>query len=234
MDPLKLFVLMLLIVAVGWTQDPPVPVPVEQEPFHKHMFSNDRVRVFLVQIPPGKTTLLHRHDRDYLSVALADAIITSTPLEKPPDQETHTRGEVHMSKAGLVHTVHNSGGAPFRITLIEFTAAQGQVRRLESKSSRYCNSGNTGCVTEKYLFCTDKICVSQVEFGPGAVSEVHRHATAHMLVALNDLEMKDEQPGKPADPRNLKAGEVAYLPAGINHALVNGTKTAKFITIVWR
>ncbi len=205
------------------------------QPESKQLLSNDRVLVFTRSIPPHATVPMHKHERDFIVVPLVDARLTSHPEGKPDVAVVLHAGEPDFRKGDHSHSETNEGDTAARLTRIEFLYSQGEAKKLDTPTSHFCNQGSkTACITERYLFCTDKVCVCSVEFGPGAISEVHRHATPHMLVALNDLEMRDEQPGKPAEQRSLKAGEVAYLPAGINHALVNGPKAARFITVVWK
>ena len=201
----------------------------------QEILANQHVHVFSRVLAGHETLPLHRHDRDVLVVPLTDAHLTNHVEGKPAVDVVHHSGEPVMVRGGFSHSETNDGDAPVRLTGVEFTAPQGEAKPLDTPTSRFCNQGSkTACVTERYLFCTDKVCVSSVEFGPNVVTEMHRHATPHMLIALTDFDMKDEQAGKAAEQRSQKSGEAVYLPAGINHALVNGPRTARFITVVWK
>lgn len=227
---MKTMVLWLFIAAVAAAQ-----APAPDQPQSKQLLSNDRVQVFTRTIPPHASLPMHTHERDFLVVPLVDARLTSHPEGKPDVPVVLHAGEPTFTKGGYSHSETNDGDTEVRVTRVEFLYAQGEAKKLDTPASHFCNRGSrTACITERYLFCTDKICVSSVEFGPGAVSEVHRHATPHMLIAVTDMDMKDEQVGKPAADRKLKSGEVEYLPAGIEHVLVNGPRPARFITVVWK
>ncbi len=211
------------------------PVPVEQEPFHAPVFRNEHVLVLEVGIPPHQTTQLHQHAHQYLTVALSDGALTSTASGQPPVEEKRRRGEVWMSPP-MSHAVRNDSNTPFRATVVAFFARQGKVQSAQRKPSTYCNpKSKTACVTERYLFCTERICVSEVEMGPGALTMRHSHSTAHMVIAVSDLNMKDWIEGRPsATMRRQKSGEVLYLDAGITHQLENGSTPARFITVSWK
>jgi len=118
----------------------------------------------------------------------------------------------------------------------EAAAARGKAGRVGTKDSHYCNPGSeTACVNEKYLFCTNKVCVEDVTLGPGAVTIKHGHTTDHMLIAVSDYELTDDTEGKAPTIRTKKSGEVEYIPAGIRHQLTNtGKDTARFIVVVFR
>ncbi len=210
-------------------------VPVEKEPFHTPVFRNEHVLAIGVQIPPHQTTQIHRHAHQYLAVSLSDATVTATVPGKAPMQEKRRRGEVWMG-VPEAHSVHNDSDVPFRATVVEFFARQGEVKPIQRRVSRYCNpKSTTACVTERYLFCTERVCVSEVEMGPGAVTMRHSHSTDHLVIAVSDLEMKDMIEGRPAAVlRTQKSGEVLFVDAGITHQLENGPKPARFITVSWK
>lgn len=227
-------VLLLSFCAVpGVAQN--APVPAEKEPFHTPIFRNEHVVVSAVEVPPHQTTQLHRHDRPYLAVMLTDSTTTTNVPGRPPEQRKRRSGEVWMSDP-VTHAVRNDSDAPFRATVVDFLARQSPAKPIARKATRYCNPGSkTACVTEKYLLCTDHVCVSEVEMGPGALTMRHRHSTDHMVIALNDLEMKDTIEGKPSPVvRTQKTGQVVFVDAGLTHQLENGPKPAHFITVNWK
>jgi len=225
-----LFCLALATAAPGQT-----PVPAEQEPYHRLILRNEHVVVTAVEVPPHQATQLHRHDRPYLAVTLTEATLTTTVPGKPPAQQKRRAGEAWMA-APVTHAVHNDGDTAFRATVVDFLAPQRAVKPVPQKSSRYCNpKSTTACVSERYLFCTDRVCVSEVEMGPGAVTMKHSHSTDHMVIAISDLEMKDMIEGRAAPVmRSQKSGEVLFADAGITHQLENGPKPARFITVSWK
>lgn len=232
----KKLLLMCMTFGIAAAAPSQAPVPADQEPMHRLFFSNEHVHALRVEIPPQEASQLHRHDRDALVVWLVDSTFSSMEPGKPPQQFTRKRGEAQMTKAGLVHSVRNDGNAGFRTTVVEFMAPQGEIKQLTSKPSRYCNpNSKTACVTERYLFCTAKVCVSEVEMGPGAVTMKHSHSTDHLVIAVSDLEMKDWIEGRPAAvERSQTGGEVLFVDAGITHQLANGPKPAHMIVVSWK
>ena len=224
-------VVLLLAIAL-WAQTAETPVAITSEPSHHLYLQNDQVRVFQVEAAPHAATLVHQHDHDYVFVSLGASDLRNEVVGRPPAELKLEDGEVHWSKGGFAHKIVNLSDQPFRNVTIELLRAQGAATPSKKKASRYCNPGSkTACVTERYLFCTGQVCVSDVTMGPGAVTMRHTHSSDHMVVAVTDMHMADEIEGKPAAERSLKAGECVYVEAGVTHRLVNGPQTTRFITL---
>jgi quercetin dioxygenase-like cupin family protein len=231
-----LVTLALLILLSATALQAQTAVPVEAEPHHKTLLQNDHVRVFLAEVPPHQETGLHHHERDYLAIELVDGHITNSRVGAVPVQQWFHSGDLHLAKGGFSHVVRNDADTLFRSSDIEFTEPQGDAQPSKQAPSRYCNPGSkTACVTETYVLCTAKVCVSDVTLGEGAKTTRHTHTTDHMLVAVTDYELTDQVEGKGQIVRTQKSGGVEYVPAGITHQLVNTSKgPVRFIVVVFR
>lgn len=71
----------------------PTPIPsksyveVANEPLHKELFKNNHLRVYLVELAPGQSTLMHRHVHDTFYIVVKGGIIKTidyTPKDKYP------------------------------------------------------------------------------------------------------------------------------------------------------
>lgn len=120
-----LFVVLLLLQTS-------TPIPVEQEPRHKIVYADARMRVLDVSIPPGDTTLEHMHYHDLATVCLecaptrskpqagefgdvrSRAVATSQATEYTAKPSAHT--VVNLSKTEKYHLLAvenlNIGGSP--------------------------------------------------------------------------------------------------------------------------
>ena len=232
---MKKMIPILLLMAALWAQTAETPVAITAEPSHHLYLENEQVRVFQVEAAPQAATLVHQHDHDYIFVSLGASDIRNEVVGKAPVDLKLEDGEVHWSKGGFAHKITNLSDQPFRNVTIELLRAQGVATPATQPVSRYCNPGSqTACVGERYLFCTERVCVSDVTMGPGAVTMRHTHSTDHMVVAVTDVQMSDEIEGKPAVERRIKAGDAVYIPAGITHRLINGPQATRFITLQFR
>lgn len=232
----------LLIALIGMALGPGLvaraqekPVSLADDPTHKLELSNRTVQVYRVEVPAGGHTLLHRHEHDSLRITLADSDSLDAIVGQPPVAAQRKLGETRWARSGLTHQVTNRAQTPLRGVTVELLQPGGPAQPATEPVSRYCNPGSqTACVSERYLFCTDRVCVSDVTMGAGAVTTRHTHSTDHMVIALTDFDVTDEAAGKPPERRVLKAGEVNYFSAGLTHQLTNSQHATRFITVVFR
>ena len=98
-------------------------VEVRDEPRHRHRFENAYARVYDVLVPPGDTTLYHRHTEDTLYVAVAPASILDQTLGEDEWQAADVPAGVcvcrHHRKRPLTHRVSNNGDRDMRMIGVE-------------------------------------------------------------------------------------------------------------------
>ena len=87
-------------------------VEIYEEPRHWLAFSNEHVRVFRVENPPGDTTLMHVHRVDSLYFFFTAAQVQGTKLHEEPKDDILSCGEVRYGDHGnclLTHKIYNKG-----------------------------------------------------------------------------------------------------------------------------
>src|SRR5436309_14260195 len=97
--------LLLAFTAVAQQQ---TEVEITSEPSHHLVFSNALVRVFDVSVAPKATTLVHRHNYDYLFVTLGDSDVTSARVGAAPAKLVLKNGEVRFTPGGFAHAAINN------------------------------------------------------------------------------------------------------------------------------
>ena len=231
----KAIVLLLLLCAFAAAQDT-TPISALEVKYRKQIFKNDRVSVFLLEIPPNHASLMHRHDTDILSIFVAGGETKGTIYGKPPREDKFTVGEVRFRPAGFTHSTENIGANVFRSVILEFNSSMGATVPTKPPDSRYCNPGSeTACVDEKYLFCTTGFCVKEISIAPGAVWRNNEYASDQMLVAVSDYELSYRLKGKTAQVRKRKSGEVEYFTGGSTRQRTNAASVpARIIAVVFR
>src|SRR5690348_6324530 len=94
----------LLLGFVALAQQPKV-VEITAEPSHHLAMENSLLRAFNVLAPAKASTLVHRHDYDYLYVTLGDTNITNQRVGEQPVEMSLKDGEVRFTKGGFAHAV---------------------------------------------------------------------------------------------------------------------------------
>ncbi|MGC2743027.1 MAG: hypothetical protein WA672_07550, partial [Candidatus Angelobacter sp.] len=109
----------LLFLATATLAQPQQSVEITSEPSHHLVFQNEYVRVFDVTVAPRATTLVHKHNYDYLFVTLGDSDVVSVrPREKPVALQLKD-GEVRFTAGNFAHAAINNSDRPFHNITIE-------------------------------------------------------------------------------------------------------------------
>lgn len=207
-------------------------IDVSAEPHHRLVLGNPQIKVYSVDVPPGQATLMHRHAHDYVYVSLGASQISNDIQGKPPAAVKLQDGETRFVPGGFNHQVRDLAATPFRNVTIEFL--QDEKARTsppphwdEERGLQVLEGG-----TRDIMFVKDGVRVSQIDLNPGAFIPRHRHAGAHLVVAVSELSLRSQIAGKPPANVTLKAGEVKWVPGGFTHTVTNtGKSPARFITL---
>lgn len=231
----KAVMLLLLLCSFALAQLT-TPISALEVKYRKRILKNDRVSVYLLQIPPNHASLMHRHETDILSVFVAGGETRGTIYGKPPREDRFTIGEVRFRPAGFTHSTENIGANTFLSVILEFNSSMGAIESTKQSDARYCNPGSkTACVDEKYLFCAAGFCVKEIKVAPGAIWLNKDHVSDQMLVAVSDYRFSYKRKDKTAHSRRRKSGEVEYLAGGATRERVNTLNVpARFIAVVFR
>ena len=65
---MKILVFVLTLSVAGLATQQHAPISADEVTLRHRIYGDARVTIFLLDIPPGQATLLHRHDRDMLAV----------------------------------------------------------------------------------------------------------------------------------------------------------------------
>lgn len=236
--PISNFFIVLSLIAAGCAGLAPAQsgeVDITREPHHHLVFENKLVRVFDVTVPPGETTLIHRHNHDYVYVTLGAADLDNRVEGKPPARVQLQDGETRFLDGNFAHAVRDLASTPFRnitVELLEDAKTRDEPSpwdsgKNEDRSLQILSGG-----TQQVLFVKDAARVSEIELQPGGAIPRHHHNGPHLVVAVTDLDMRSDVEGKGASPATLKVGDARWVEGGFTHTLTNvGKTTAKFVTI---
>ena len=212
--------LILLLPCIAHAQ---AAIPVAEEPFHPPVFSNEFVRILNVTIPPGRSSLLHRHDNDYVFVMLRDGSMTSVREDGYSVSLQLSKGETRFTRGGFAHTATNDGDTTLRILAVELLKGAGA--EICGAQSPPCEKLQADLPVHKILIETERVRVSTVHMEPN-VGDMHRHDYPHLIIALDPLRLRNEVAGKTPEILRLKAGEYKWLAGDFTHTLTNVGKAA--------
>jgi quercetin dioxygenase-like cupin family protein len=211
-------------------------VEITAEPYHHLALENKSVRVFNVEVPSHAGTLMHWHRLDYIYVTLGDTEIVNAVKDKPAVTVKLGDGETRFAPAPFAHIARNLTDQPFRNVTIEIledeTLRNSTAHWDEDRALDILQGG-----TKQILFVKDGIRVTEFELQPGGVVPKHDYTGPHLLVAVSDLDLRENEirsdaGGHAPMPGHFKSGDSKWLPGGYSHSLTNTSpKPAKFVTL---
>ena len=86
------------------------------------LFENERVRVWDLQLAPGESTGVHRHERDYLYVVIGDGRLQAADADGERREASDMKdGEVRFNEVDgeAVHEAFNVGDGSWRDIIVE-------------------------------------------------------------------------------------------------------------------
>jgi len=141
-------------------------------------------------------------------------------------------GETRFTPGNFAHIARNLASTPFRNVTIEFLRDKitTQAKWDQERGLNVLSGG-----TQEILFVKDGVRVSEIELQPVGVLPKHRHTGPHLVVAISDLDLRNDVEGKPASSAELKSGDIKWIAGGYTHTLTNvGKQQAKFVTLEFR
>jgi quercetin dioxygenase-like cupin family protein len=213
-------------------------VEITSEPSHHLVLQNEYVRVFDVTVAPRATTLVHKHNYDYLFVTLGDSdVVSARPGEKPVALQLKD-GEVRYTPGNFAHAAINKSDRPFHNITIELLKPSSKV----ATCAEACLV-NTPCTDRTNYFCpssekrisSDQWLVSMVTLPPAARME-QQPKNPHLIIAVSDLDLASV-PRTESASSNIKRtpGGLAWVRAGVAPTVTNNSsKPAQFVTLEFK
>jgi hypothetical protein len=222
-----LLLLALLFYQAGIAQE----VEVTAEPSHHLVLQNAYVRVFRIEIAPGSATLLHRHRHDYIVVRLGASDVAN---EIPGQSVVRTKrndGDTQFTPGNFAHVLRNLGNNPSRSVIVELLQddknRDSPARWDEDRGLHILHGG-----TQEILFAKDGTRASEVELQIAGAEPRQHYVGAVLLVAVSDLNLRMDQPGRSYSNLELKSGDIKWWDRGLTANLTNvGGQGAKYVLI---
>ena len=209
-------------------------VPLSKEPRHRVTFENKQVRIIDVNIPPGDTSLDHRHDLDIVTVSMSGGTNTRIQTGNQPatDRPPRPLGDAtvaeYAGKSGS-HKVENVGKTPYQLFAVE-----------NLRTSGWSTAPPTTGLATKLTTDGRAFRLYDVRLGRETAQTSHTHAVPTVAVLIAGTVMSDgpdtqakANPGAPIGLKQLtQPGQWILVPPGDTHHLVRlGVGEARIVEI---
>jgi len=227
----------LLFLATATMAQQQQSVEITSEPSHHLVLQNEYVRVFNVTVAPKASTLIHRHNYDYLFVTLGDSDVTSARVGEKPASLQLKDGDVRYTPGNFAHAAINNSDRPFHNITIELLKPSSNVKTCTESCEMPvpCSAEKASCPSILPLISSDQWTVLLIKFPPGSRLESHERYAPHLFVPVSDLELTQEL-GSSSRAVKRASGEVAWISGGgVAHTLVNNTThPMQFVTVEFK
>jgi beta-alanine degradation protein BauB len=223
----------LVLISIALVAQDTSEVEIAAEPHHHLLLENAYVRVFHVEVAPHEATLMHAHHHDYIYVTLGPAQIENDVQGKPPVTLKMQDGQTEFIPGDFAHLVRNLADTPFRNVTIELLQDEAARKNPpppwdEERGLDILMGGGT----KDIMFVKDGVRVTEIDLNPGADLPSHHHIGPHLVVAITDLDLRNDIKGQSPTTLHLKSGEVKWIPGNLTHSVTNvGKQQAKLITL---
>ena len=209
-------------------------VPLTSEPRHRVTFENAQMRILDINIPPGDTTLDHRHDRDIVTVSMTGG--TETRVQNTGQPWT-TRAPRPLGDATVAeytgkpgsHKVENTGKSVYQLFAVE------NLKASEWTTTPAATGLATKLVTEARSFRVYDVRLTQQT---SQTSHTHAVPTVAVLIAGKimsdgpDTHAKENAPAAVGLKQLDQPGQWVLIPQGDTHHVVRlGTADARLLEI---
>lgn len=230
----------LVFLATATLAQQQQPVEITSEPSHHLVFENEYVRVFNVTVAPRATTLVHRHNSDYLFVTLGDSDVVSARVGEKPAALHLNDGEVRFTPGNFAHAAINESDRPFHNITIELLKPSSSVKTCAEGCdvSGGCLGATLasppGCPNTVPRISSDQWTVSLVTLPPSSRMWKHTHTMPHLVIAVSDLDLTSQTESASSNIKR-EPGGLAWVPAGVTHTLANNSqRPAQFVTLEFK
>jgi quercetin dioxygenase-like cupin family protein len=212
------------LLCLGAAAQPQQSVDITSEPSHHLVFQNEYLRAFDVTVAPKTSTLVHRHEHDYVFVTLGDADLTNARVGEKPAGLQLKDGETRFTPGGFAHAAINNSDRPFHNITIDLLQPATNVKRCTESCTvpvPCAAQAKSACPSMERRISSDQWVMSFVTMPPGSHLERHTRALPNLVVAVSNLDLTVVSGSSTREIKRTPGG-LAWSQAG-NHQLINST-----------
>ena len=223
----------------------PAVITMDQEPHHHLVLENDFVKIFNVEVPPGNSIVLHRHDGDTAAIAIGDQEVTVGAPGKPDVHQKNSDGQVRLQPSGYVHSTRVDGAAAYHTVAVEFLRPQTGSHNLCAALlvNQPLNCAAPGAVKnamkdapyrEEPQFASDQTQIQLVRVRPHKTMAIPDSTEVRLIVALDPAAISAKSPGAP--DQALRPGDFVWFDTNAASRVLknNSAKDVRAVTIAFK
>jgi quercetin dioxygenase-like cupin family protein len=213
-------------------------ITMDQEPHHHLALHNDFVKVFKVEVAPGDSIVLHRHDQDTVAIAIGEQLVTIGIPGKPDVHQKTPDGQVRLQAGGYVHSTHVDGATPYHTIAVEMLNTQTNFHNVCASilpgqpmncPDAAASASSSAGYTSQPLLDSDQTRVRLVRVLPGQSITIGDLKDFQLIVVLDPAALSAESRKGPGQV--LHPGDFVWIANGSPSRLIknDGQGEARYI-----
>jgi hypothetical protein len=189
-----------------------VLISISSEPHHHLQMHNSYVNVYHAQLRPHESMLLHKHDYDYMQVAIGDAQLVRIVPGQPEAVRSIHDGQVDFGTKGTTHASRNDTDSTYNTIAVEFLRPQGDVKNgcVTAVAGKPLNCVAGDASHGQLQFQTDSTSVYSTVIPSQKAISLDSSMDAELVVALDDMRITVGS----AAAKTLHPGDFAWIEKG--------------------
>ncbi|HEV2522795.1 MAG TPA: hypothetical protein VGT24_10485 [Candidatus Acidoferrales bacterium] len=219
-------------------------ITMDQEPHHHLALHNAYVKVFNVEVSPGDSIILHRHDQDTIAIAIGEQLVTVGIPGKPDVHQKNADAQVRLQRGGYMHSTRVDGDTQYHTIAVELLHPQTNFHNVcaEVLPGQPLNCPDaaakaSSAFASQALLESNETRVRLVRIPPHQSANLGEVSPAgeapQLIVALDAASISSKSRQPPI--KSLQPGDFEWIEGGHNPARVlqnSADKEARFIEIL--
>jgi hypothetical protein len=187
-------------------------ISISSEPHHHLQMHNDHVNVYHAQLLPHEAMLMHKHDYDYLQVAIGDAQLVRILPGQPEVLRTTRDGQVDFGLTGATHASRNDSDSTYNTIAVELLRPQGQIQNgcVAAAAGKPLNCVAGDPPHGQLQFETDSTRIYSTAISPHKTMNLASSSEDELIIVLDDTQIKEDGHAS----RVLHAGDFEWIEKG--------------------
>ena len=183
-------------------------ISISSEPHHHLEMHNSYVNVYHAQLRPHESMLLHKHDYDYMQVAIGDAQLVRIVPGQPDAARSIHDGQVDFGTKGTIHASRNDTDSTYNTIAVEFLKPQDNIKNgcVAAVAGKPLNCVAGDPPHGQLQFQTDSTSVYSTVIPSHKEISLANATNAELIVALDDVRITG---GSRRERRPLHPGDFA-------------------------
>jgi len=195
-------------------------ISLSSEPHHELRMHNPYVNVYHAQLLAHQSMLEHKHDYDYMQVAIGDAQLVRVVPGQPDSLRSIHDGQVDFGTKGTIHSSSNHLDSTYNTIAVEFLKPQGELKNgcVTAVTGKPLNCVANEAPHGQLQFETDSTRVYSTVIPSHGKFTIGNSTERELVIALDTMRITSGR----AAAKTLHPGDFIWIEKGLSTREIKG------------